>query len=256
MRTAIQRKELERLLKTNTAVQVAEILGVSRATIERAKKIYGIKRSYKDFLATIVITEEEFNILYGTLLGDGHVAYFPEKGIDAYYRAEQGEKQKEYLFWKYDKLKNLCLGEPKKSKASWYFQTRCLPDITTLYSQFYKDRKKVLPESFESTINEQMVAVWYLDDGTRSTKQQSADLCVQGFSYVDIGRIIATLKVKFGIECLARKQADVINIRFSKDGTIRLFDKIRKYVNVDSMMYKIYPCNDYVRKILTFKKVD
>ena len=253
--TNVNKEELERLLKTNTSQQTAKILGVSLATICRAKKIYNIKRTYRELIDAIEIPEESLQIMYGSLLGDGYVQYNSNKNFEAYYRAEQSIQQKEYLFWKYDNLKFLCSGEPRlcqRKYPSYYFQTRCHKDITTLYSMFYKNGIKIIPDNFEEYINPVSLMTWFLDDGTNRKNQIGAELCVQGFTRIEIGRIISTLKIKFKIDCKPKivlvKQLGkpTVNISFGKEGTLALFDLIQPLVKVESMKYKVYPRNDYV----------
>lgn len=249
MTTNVDEKTLKRLLKTHTNAETADILGVSRATIQRAIKIYGIEKSYREVIDSIEISESAYNVLYGSLLGDGHIEYNDSINSEAYYRAEQGASQKDYLYWKYDRLKKLCKSEPKACKrngevTSYYFQTRCHKDITTLYQKFYTNGSKHIPRGFEFDINSEILAVWYFDDGTYN---HHSELCVQGFTRVDIGRVVSTLKLKFDIDCNAvYRSCGSINIQFSKRGTKALHDLIRPYV-IPSMEYKLYPCNDYVR---------
>ena len=255
--TNVDKGTLERLLKTNTYLQTAEKLGVSRATVDRAIKIYGIKRSYRDLIDGIEVSEKTMQILYGSSLGDGNIRFNPSKNLEANFRAEHCVKQKDYLFWKYENLKDICAGEPKLNSSkypSWYFTTRCHKDITTLYSQFYDNEgAKRLPDNFEYYINPVSLMVWFLDDGTTTFKMSTrAELCVQGFTVLDIGRMIGTFKSKFGIDCKPSVRFDKrygkhdTNIRFSKEGTLVLFSLIQPLVEVESMMYKVYPCNDYV----------
>ena len=248
MKTNVDEKILKRLLKTHTNEETAKILKVSRATVQRAIKIYNIEKNYREVIDSIIISDEAYNILYGSLLGDGHLVYVDKVNKEAYYRAEQGAKQKEYLYWKYDFLKDLCKCEPKECIRhekvwSYYFQTRCHKDLTTLYSKFYTNKKKHIPHNFETELNEMMLAVWYMDDGTYN---HHSELCVQGFSQVDIGRIISTLKLKFNIECsVIVRNGSYYNIQFSKEGTKRLHEIINPYI-IPTMKYKLYPCNDYV----------
>ena len=121
-----------------------------------------------------------------------------------------------------------------------------------MYQEFYPNGEKVLPKNFEQTISPLSLMVWFLDDGTNQKNQVSSELTVQGFLPIEIGRILSTLRIKFGLECNTvvrydrRYQKRETNIRFSKEGTLRLFEIIRPLVEVECMRYKVYPCNDYV----------
>lgn len=259
MTTNVDELQLRGLLLSHTVTETAEILRVSKSTIDRAKKIYGITRSYTQLLDRIELTEHEEKIVYGTVLGDGHLES-RSKEYNPYLRIEHGSKQKSYVLWKYHQLKRLTSRKGikcSKAKNSWYFQTKCLLDFKRIDNLFYPNGEKVLPSNFEHFINKMSLAVWYLDDGTKSKKQNVCELTVQGYSYLDIGRIIGTLKSKFGYECKPIVRFDrkyskpTTNIRFTSDGTRKFLTDISPCVyEIEDMRYKLYPCNDYVRTTL------
>lgn len=249
MKTNVKKDELIRLLKTRTVKDTAKELGVSRATIQRAIKIYGIvKNTYREVIDSIEISDEAYDLLYGSLLGDGRVSFNKGVNREAYYRAEQGFKQKDYLMHKYEVLKDICASPPKESKRdgklwSYYMYTRCHKDITSLYSKFYDlEGNRILPLRFEKELNIRMLAYWYMDDGTLNSH---SEICTQQFSPVEVGRLVATLRIKFDLECNVVNRVGKHDIQFSKEGTKSLHDLIRPFVH-QSMSYKLYPCNDYV----------
>lgn len=254
MKTNIKEAELRKLLLNHTEVETAKILGVSRSTVIRAKKIYNIQKSYTELLQNIEMTEEEKQIVYGTLLGDGHLSIIKER---PFLRVEHGAKQKEYAEWKYKKLENLTTkkGVIKSNRDSYYFGTRCIGDLEYFYKLFYTpEGVKRLPQDFEAFINPLSLAVWFLDDGTNAERQTKAELIVQGYTSFDIGRMIATFRLKFGVECNLVKRFEkkynkvTENIAFTKEGTIKLLDLIRLCVEeIEVMRYKLYPRRDYVR---------
>src|SRR3989344_3230513 len=78
----------------------------------------------------------QLDVIIGSLLGDARLEC-RSKGIRASYtarfRVHHGEKQKEYVWWKYEILKDLVSKEPRKissinkkrnlKEVSWYFHT-------------------------------------------------------------------------------------------------------------------------------------
>src|SRR3989344_6981143 len=81
----------------------------------------------------------QLDVIIGSLLGDARLEC-RSKGIRASYtarfRVHHGEKQKNYVFWKYQILKNLVSREPQEIKwrnekrdlneISWFFHTKTL----------------------------------------------------------------------------------------------------------------------------------
>lgn len=120
------------------------------------------------------ISPYQRSILYGALLGDAYL--YPKKGI---IQLEQSVKHKDYLFWLFDNLKNLTNGKPPtlvtrldkrngKQTQSYRFYTRAL--FHEWRSQFYhEDCVKKLPENFADCFNSTALAVWFLDDGGKSS---------------------------------------------------------------------------------------
>ena len=92
------------------------------------------------------LNEGQKSIIFGSLLGDGTM-WIGKGGINANFKIEHGLKQKELVFWKYEKLKNFVFTEPKisfryqddgiKYPKSWWFRTVRHPDLTKIYRLFY-----------------------------------------------------------------------------------------------------------------------
>ena len=55
------------------------------------------------------LTQTEYNVLIGTILGDAHVRKLKN---NARIELTHSTKQKEYLFWKYQQLQNWCGQSP------------------------------------------------------------------------------------------------------------------------------------------------
>jgi hypothetical protein len=78
----------------------------------------------------------QLDVIVGSLLGDARLecrSQGKRYPVSARLRIHQSEKQKEYVFWKYEQLKNLVLKGPRRIKAgydiqrkrdwySWYFK--------------------------------------------------------------------------------------------------------------------------------------
>jgi len=101
----------------------------------------------------------QLDVIIGSLLGDGRLecrSIGKRYPISARLRIHQSDKQKEYVFWKYNQLKNLVLKGPRRIKVwydskrkkeyySWYFHTKTSGDFGELHRYFYKNGQKILP---------------------------------------------------------------------------------------------------------------
>lgn len=106
-------------------------------------------------------------LILGCVLGDGYM----RKKTNAHLQITHSIKQKEYVDWKYQILKNLVKGTPKVYKGNagrvgYRFFTKNLPQITYFYNRFYQNGKKIVPKDIK--ISPLTLAVWYMDDGSKS----------------------------------------------------------------------------------------
>ena len=138
----------------------------------------------------ILLTKLQRDIVIGTILGDGCIALRYDDGI---LKIKQSEQHKEYVFWLYEKLRNLCVSFPKQRKDNnqWYFDTRSIQEFTNFRHLFYPDGKKIIPKNISNLlISPLSLAVWYMDDGTldyRPKDHFAFYLATHSFSVGDTG---------------------------------------------------------------------
>lgn len=181
----------------------------------------------------LTLHDREKQILIGSILGD---AYIYTQGKIQF---EQSDKQKEYLFWKFDELKNLAYGRPsaveridKRTHRTYRNYRFWLRQYFRQWRQiFYDGKKKVFPERLHLT--PLSIAIWYMDDGCYSNK--NCILSTDSFSNESLRRIQSVLYTRFHVDTLIRPSKKLV-IR-AKDHE-HFFDIIRPYVH-KSMCYKI-----------------
>jgi len=121
-------------------------------------KVITNSRSIRE-LRKISLTETQKYFVVGTVLGDGCLA--PNSwGKNFRLKIEHCVKQKDYLFWKYNLLKNFSISNPKyyHQNKSWSFRTISHPDFTQLAGIFYDEkRKKRVVESLQKYIQHPLV---------------------------------------------------------------------------------------------------
>ena len=194
----------------------------------------------------------QFDVMIGSLLGDARLEC-RSKGlrypISARLRIHQSEKQKEYVFWKYDQLKNLVLRGPRRIKVaydkkrnkehfSWYFHTKTLEDLGELHHYFYNNGVKILPEDIFDYLTPRAMAIWFMDDG--SNTKESYTISTHCFLMQDQRRIIYFLKSNYGILATTIKDRDKFKIAIGRHEYKKFNDIIEPFI-IPSMIYKI--CN-------------
>lgn len=252
---------LEKQLATMTQKEVAKLYNTSQQYIAIKAKQFGINTDYSRITNSVEFTQKMKDLVFGSLLGDLHLQKVEGVNRYAYIRAEQGIKQKDYLYYKYEILKQLCKSAPKKYKdRSYYFNTKGHKVLNKYFDMFYSTGKKVVPQEFEEHITNDALLYWILDDGTKSGT--SFEITADGFSKEDCERVIDVLKRKFGYETKLRiRCARGHSIRFSSESAIKFVESVKGKIP-QSMFYKFSsvklpcPCNDYVVAPLNNKGED
>lgn len=164
-----------------------------------------------------MLTKEEKDILVGSLLGDGCLRIMDGCKAPAF-SVSHSEKQKEYVFWKYEKLRKWVTTPPwreertyhknrSRKTISWRFQTISNTVFSDLYNTFYKNGKKIIPESLSLLLKNSplALAVWLMDDGNRN--HQSVFLNTQSFSLKEQHRLSEVLHEVYGFHVTVNKHS-------------------------------------------------
>ena len=183
------------------------------------------------------LTQVQKSIITGSLLGDGYLRILPGRK-NAFLEINHSIKQKEYVDWKYQKLKNLVKTPPKERKGSgkriaYRFFTRQHPELTKFYQKFYRERKKIVPNL---NIDPLMMAVWFMDDGSRTYR--TFYLNTQSFNYSSQKRIVQMLKEQYEIESALNRDKNYYRIRIKQNSAEKFKKIISDYV-ISSMRYKL-----------------
>lgn len=149
------------------------------------------------------LNNSQNQIIIGTILGDGYI----ENGLwGSRLQIKQSKFRKEYVFWLYHQLKNLCRSFPKQRKDNlqWYFGTRYTQEITKIHRVFYPNRKKIVPKNISDLLTSPLaLAIWYMDDDTldyRPNDHFAFYLMTHSFSVKDVRRLVRMLKDNFAVK--------------------------------------------------------
>lgn len=169
------------------------------------------------------------------MLGDGYMRC----KMNAHLQITHSINQKDYVDWMYRVLKSFILTPPKEyqgngTRIGYRFFTRSLPCFTEIYHQFYQNKKKVIPLDLE--LDPLMLAVWYMDDGSRCDK--SCYFNTQQFPEQEQELLIRLLLKNFGLHARRDRDKNYYRLRLNVKESKKLVDLIRPHI-IPSMAYKI-----------------
>lgn len=176
-------------------------------------------------------------ILFGTL-GDGHIDKREDQPL---YIESHAIDETDYVFWKYDKLKDLCSAPPKYYEATY---TSFGTDKQYLCKPYYRFETRIINQLKEirdmpriqkiQKLNELGLCLHVLDDGSRGNTWY---LCLAEYSQEEIDLYIRLCKERLNLICW--RQKDERYLTFDAPSS-------RK---IDKMILNIFPENfDIIQK--------
>lgn len=192
------------------------------------------------------LSEREFGILIGTILGDAYIDRYPK---DARVAIMHSLKQKEYVNWKYGELKRFTKMIPSQSSYFdkrynknyfwWRFQTRRFPVFKEIATIFYKGKRKIIPQNIDQILTQPIsLAVWYMDDGGRRKDCHGMFLNTLSYSKIEQTKLQKCLLKNFGINTRIHWISDGFRLYIPKDNAKRFCEIIAPYI-IPSMVYKL-----------------
>ena len=152
----------------------------------------------------ISLKQKQREIIMGNILGDGYLEFGGFHGTRL--QIKQKERYREYVFWLYEKLRNLCLSSPRQRKdnGQWYFGTRFLVELTEFHRTFYSAGKKIIPKNISELVNSPLtLAIWYMDDGYldwRPKDHYAFMINTDSFRWKEVQLLKKMLKKNFGVQ--------------------------------------------------------
>jgi len=191
------------------------------------------------------MTQRQKDIIIGTVLGD---SYLEPNKFGSSIQIKQSNEHKDYVFWLYKELKNLCSTLPKQRKDNeqWYLRSSSLNELDKLRDLFYPEGKKIIPKDINKILTSPIsLAVWFMDDGTldyRPKDHCAFHLCTNCFTKEDTSKLIDVLKNNFGIVsslhytlCRGKRHC---RIYIGAQGRDRFIELITPYI-LDCFKYKL-----------------
>ena len=192
------------------------------------------------------LSQYQKEILLGLILGDGTLE---KNGKNVRLRVEHGIKQKDYLWWKYEKLKEFTKSPPRmvkvrdkrtgKENIKWHFSTVCLPELNEYREKFYKkDRKKVPKDIEKYLVSPLSLAVWFMDDGYKRNDCQAFRFNTDCFPLSDQYLLRKCLKRNFNLSVRIHKKNNAWNLYIPASESEKLVKLVKPYLHA-SFSYKI-----------------
>jgi len=203
-------------------------------------------KEIEEYKSKLSLSKRQKEILIGILLGDGHLErlYTPTSGR---LKVEHSYKQKDYVDWLYNEFRDWVRSKPKvKRKKVWNkiyqnygFLTYGHRLLGKFHEEFYRKRKKIIPNDLEQDITPLGLAIWYMDDGSiKSRRHKGIFLNTQGFRENDVKKLQRILGNKFGISSTTRKEKNGRQIYLGGKSGEKFIEIIKPYI-IPSMEYKI-----------------
>lgn len=223
-----------------TDLDIAKICNCTKTTVYRTRKKFHIEAIKQWERHVCEPTEQQLQMIYGSLLGDASISNGKKGKYDceSIFEVQHCAKQKEYTFWKYAELKNLCRSEPKEDKdGRWRVRSFHHPFFSGLRQQWYPEGKKSINRSLLDAIGTLGLAVWYMDDGHLGKASNFIKISTCSFTEYEHQVIIDWLKSVYGIaSCM--KIYSGYRILAIDVGSRKDFVQLVKPYIVDSMQYK------------------
>lgn len=192
----------------------------------------------------VLLDEYQKAVIIGSILGD---AYLEANWSKTNYRMgiRHSVDQEKYVQWLYEILKPLVLTPPQyyeRTRSTW-FRTISHPELSEWQKIFYREGKKVIPETIAQYLSNPItIAVWFMDDGnvvTRKGKTCGYNLNTQSFSENENRLLAEAMNELYGIRCTLERNHQYYRLaiyqKWSRDAFAAL---IREHI-LPSMIYKI-----------------
>ncbi len=236
----LKERYIDRLM---TPEEIAVECNASARVISKWCERFGLYQTKAKRLTHI--NDKQKALIMFSLLGDGHIDKREDRPL---FIVSHAISQKDYLFWKYEILKNLCNKEPTfydrkiktfngkeyMSQESYRLSTRILDALLDIRSM---SKSEIIQQ-----LNEFGLAIHFLDDASRSCG--GWELCYAAFTEEERKLYCDILERRFNIKPRMRK--DCRYIGFGREDSLRIDEIILRNIpnNLDIIKNKILKDDD------------
>jgi len=201
-----------------TNKQISEKLHISPQTVRKYLgdiEYNSVKAKPLNKEKELVLTDEQKEILYGSLLGDMSIGM---QCKEARFTISQGGNQEKYFDYKcsffMDVLGKISKKDRYDKRTNKYYhkysvRSKCHPYFTKLYNEFYKDGVKTVTREILEKLTPRSLAFWFMDDGNNN-----GILATNCFSYEECLLIQEVFLNKFDIQTSIGRQKNKGGIQY------------------------------------------
>lgn len=190
-----------------------------------------------------------YSIIFGSLLGDGHMEKGKEGSRMMFY---QGGANSPYLLWLHSLLVQLgyCKKNPpilrsrplKDGGVAYFmrFESFTFTSFNWIQEVFYPKGRKVIPSCLASYLTPLALAIWVMDDGCK-LKNKGFKFCTNGYTLTEVKYLSSILSDKYDLKTSIIKTGAVnqYNIYITKSSMSTLITIVKPHMH-GSMLYKLY----------------
>lgn len=234
--------------------EMAEESGTTKRTIKKwCTEKHHLTQKYRQ--ENKQLDNIQRSLIIGSLMGDGHI---DKRETQPLFIVSHAYNQKDYLFWKYEILKDLCNIPPTyyesqiKTFGNKKYKSQPFYRISTRLQDCLKPLREMSVIELLDNFNELSFCVAMLDDGYRGVLWS---YCVDPYTKYEKEYIIKTFKNKFNINGYIRS-SDNKYICFNAIDSKKIDDIILNNLpnNLDVIQYKIIN-NKKIKEIANYRMV-
>ena len=197
------------------------------------------------------LNEDQLQIVYGSYFGNGlfhkmgmkryKIKWFHRNNID---KPVQCQSEWDYFRWKIDMF-GIQVMRFEDERDAICIETSAFDLDIDLICGIYKNEK--CAEIIEK-LDERGIAVWFMDCATVNKNKGGGVDCVyfrtHYFDYESHRKMATMFAIKFDVTCLIERCELGFHLIFDKDNSLKLMEKIKKYIHED-MRYNLDFYNEY-----------
>ncbi len=192
----------------------------------------------------IAIPAYQYSVIVGLLLSDGWLTIASATNVNPRLGLSQSLDHFEYVWFVFNILSHYCENFPvvrERKRVDTVFWcvdivTRSLPCFAELYSLFYVNKVKVVPENIYNLLTP--VALAHLIMGDGGFKSKGIFLCTDSYSIQDVVRLMNVLIIRYDLKCTLHKSDKNYRIYISRNSVYKVVRIVKPHL-IPSMYYKI-----------------